>query len=191
MAELSSGMTERSLAEIFSWVENNELALPELQRPSVWGSHKTPRLLSSVYHDYPFGIFLIWTPKENERIPCRPFIFRSLDATRPARHYLVDGQQRLTSFYRSLHREGDLEVAFNIETQEFALPDAKIRAMLKNSREYRWYPLRDLLRLKTLLVAYGNCKEHWAARYMAIGKHLQLHLAFFNCRRPPGNILKN
>ena len=50
--------------------------MPELQRPSVWGSSKIPRLLSSVYNDYPFGIMLIWTPKPDERIHCKPFVFQ-------------------------------------------------------------------------------------------------------------------
>ena len=156
MAKLSHGMTDRNLSEIFEWIEHNELALPELQRPSVWGSNKIPRLLSSVYSDYPFGIFLIWTPKKNERIHCKPFMFQkstNYNTQEIFTHYLIDGQQRLTSFFRALHDNGDLSVAFNIQTEEFALPDAKIRAMLKNPAEYHWYKLRELLKLDTIEIA--------------------------------------
>ena len=150
MAKLSNGMTEQSLSTIFAWIESNELALPELQRPSVWGSSKVPRLISSVYLNYPFGIFLIWTPVEDDRIQCRPFRFqtsKTFDSTLSADHYLIDGQQRLTSFFRALHQDGDLNVAFNIRTEQFALPDAKIRSMMANPIEHCWYDLRWLLSL--------------------------------------------
>ncbi len=113
---------------------------------------KIPRLLSSVYREYPFGIFLVWTPKESDRIHCKPFQFQSaatFDTTASAEHYLIDGQQRLTSFYRALHRDGDLSVAFNIRDEEFALPDAKIRSMMANPSEHCWYDLGELLRLDT------------------------------------------
>jgi len=46
-----------------------------------------------------------------------------------------------------LHAGGDLEVAFNIATEEFALPDAKIRAVMDSPSEFNWYPIRTLLRL--------------------------------------------
>lgn len=156
MPELSSGMTRRTLSDIFNWVEGNELALPELQRPSVWGSSKIPRLLSSIYNDYPFGIMLIWTPKKGERIHCKPFMFqvdKGYDTQKQAQHYLIDGQQRLTSFYRALHKHGDLTIVFNLSTQEFALPDATIKAMLKDPSKHHWYKLKDLLALDMIETA--------------------------------------
>ncbi|MGD0540272.1 MAG: DUF262 domain-containing protein [Tepidisphaeraceae bacterium] len=155
MPSLSNGMTDRRLKDIFEWIEHHELALPELQRPSVWADHKIPDLLSSVYHDFPFGIFLLWTPKQNERIHCRPFVFQNDGATngydtkRRATHYLIDGQQRLTSFYRTLRSKPTLTVAFNLKSQEFSLRDAKIKASLKNPKESCWYELNELLRLDT------------------------------------------
>lgn len=152
MAKLQNGMTSKTLQEIFNWIGSRELALPELQRPSVWGSSKIPRLLSSVYLDYPFGIFLIWSPEVTDRIQCRPFRFQvsaELDPNFSPQHYLIDGQQRLTSFYRALHPDGDINVAFNIRDETFALPDGKIRSMMKNPKEYCWYDLRQLLALDT------------------------------------------
>src|SRR5437870_13473850 len=110
MPDLTSGMTDKKLSEIFGWLEHGELALPELQRASVWGDEQIPRLLESVYRDYPFGIMLIWTPEAGSQIICRNFEFgeeRNIHKPRAAKHYLIDGQQRLTSFYRSLHGNGN------------------------------------------------------------------------------------
>jgi hypothetical protein len=159
MASLSSGMTDRPLKDILEWIERHELALPELQRPSVWDNGKIPDLLSSIYNDFPFGIFLIWTPKQNERINCRPFKFETENGSKGyntkgrATHYLIDGQQRLTAFYRTLRfkpaLEPGLNVAFNLETEEFSLVDGRIKVALKNPESSRWYKLADLLRLET------------------------------------------
>ena len=151
MAQLSSGMMERKLDSLFEMVTTNELALPELQRASVWGNSMVPRLISSVYEDYPFGILLFWTPKTGGGIRCRPFAFqrgKDFDTTDTAEHYLIDGQQRLTSFYKALHPDGDLSVAFNLKTEEFALPDGRIQQMLVKPEEHGWYDLRHLLSLK-------------------------------------------
>jgi len=159
MPALSSGMTDRPLKDILEWIERHELALPELQRPSVWDNGKIPDLLSSIYNDFPFGIFLIWTPKQKERINCRPFKFetengsKGYNTKRRATHYLIDGQQRLTAFYRTLRfkpaSEPGLKVAFNLETEEFSLVDGRIKIALKNRETSRWYELSHLLQLDT------------------------------------------
>jgi hypothetical protein len=151
-------MTDRKLSEIFGWLKGRELALPELQRPSVWGDAKIPRLLESVYHDYLFGVMLIWTPGPESQIICRAFEFedeQNNGTAHTARHYLIDGQQRLTSFYRSLYEDGNapqdwaIHIAFNVRDQEFSLIDGQIKSMLANPREHGWYRLRALLKMTT------------------------------------------
>ena len=115
-------MKDTPLNQLFDWVENHKLALPELQRKSVWPSGKVPRLLKSIYEGYPFGMMLLWEPREDEGIRCSPFKFQdrtTFDTGLPAPYYLIDGQQRLTSFYRVLRASDPkvrLEVAFNLET---------------------------------------------------------------------------
>lgn len=143
MAILTHGMVQKSLQEIFQWIERRELALPELQRPSVWGESKIPRLLSSVYHDYPFGILLIWSPRPKERIQCRAFKFDKREQREsiqpPPLHFLIDGQQRLTSFYRALHEDGDVQVLINVRKEDFELQNKKY------SEKDGWYPVKHLL----------------------------------------------
>ena len=155
MPELLQRMTDQKLSEIFALLKHGDLALPELQRPSVWGDAKIPRLLESVYRDYPFGVMLIWTPEAGSRIICRDFEFeetRNDDARQESKHYLIDGQQRLTSFYRSLHEDGNfprdwaIQVAFNVRSEEFSLIDGEIKSKLVNPMEHGWYRLRSLLK---------------------------------------------
>lgn len=141
-------MKEENLNTFFNWVKEGDLALPELQRPSVWGENKIPRLLSSIYKEYPFGIFLIWTPEENQRmrIRTRPYAFdhdKHIRNQKPSR-YLIDGQQRLTAFYKAFHDEGNVKeknvkIVFNIRTEEFELWNKKY------SDTGGWHELRHLL----------------------------------------------
>jgi hypothetical protein len=156
MPDISKGMTDRKLSEIFDWLKRSDLALPELQRPAVWADAKIPCLLESVYRDYPFGVMLIWTPKPGSQIHCRDFEFeetRESNPPRVAKHYLIDGQQRLTSFYRALHDDGNVpqdwsvQVAFNVRDEEFSLIDATMRSMLASPREHGCYRLRMLLKM--------------------------------------------
>lgn len=146
--DLSTSLTQHRLSDVFAWLQNGALALPELQRESVWSPAKVPDLLDSVYREYPIGIMLLWTPREADRIRCRRFDFESeqhFDTRRIAEHYLIDGQQRLTSFYLALHANGGLGVAFNIVDEEFALIDGQIRSMLDSPRKHGWYRLRELI----------------------------------------------
>jgi len=135
-------MDEKPLEKFFDWIENNNLALPELQRPKVWADSKIPRLLSSIYNNYPFGIFLIWTPKKDERIRCRAFEFdedKQYSRKQIPSLYLVDGQQRLTAFYKALHPRGDVKAIFNIHTEDFELWNKRY------SEKDGWYEVRHLL----------------------------------------------
>src|SRR5450759_2612381 len=146
MALLQNGMTARSLEEFFCWIHARSLALPELQRPNVWSESKIPRLLSSVYEDYPFGILLLWTPKPEERIRCRPFNIRDheqYDREQRATHYLIDGQQRLTAFFKALHNlpTPEVKVVFNITTEEFQLANPRY------AEKDGWYSLGTLMTL--------------------------------------------
>ena len=82
----------------------------------------------------------------------------------------------LTSFFRSIHDQGDLTVAFNIRDEEFALPDAKIRAMMKNPAEHGWYDIRTLLGMGMLELAElfrvhaDRDKQHLEAVFSAEGR---------------------
>jgi hypothetical protein len=142
MAFTRKQLHEESLEYFFGWIKNNYLALPELQRPNVWSASKIPPFLSSIYSNYPFGIFLIWKPTKGERIRCRPFAFEQDKQGKRKQKpslYLIDGQQRLTAFYKALHHHGDVRVVFNINTEGFELWNKKY------SEKDGWYDIKHLL----------------------------------------------
>lgn len=87
-----SSRTVKSL--IRSWGKG-DIQLPPFQRPYVWQIRKTLNLLDSLYRPYPIGAIYLWKPSEKSKLTPkrRPDRNYRLDFT----HYVIDGQQRLTS----------------------------------------------------------------------------------------------
>jgi hypothetical protein len=79
---------------IRSWGDG-DIQLPPFQRPYVWQIRKTLNLLDSLYRPYPIGAIYLWRPAEKSKLrpKRRPDGHNRLDFT----HYVIDGQQRLTS----------------------------------------------------------------------------------------------
>jgi hypothetical protein len=185
------GLVTKPLSDIFAWIEKGRLALPELQRPSVWGESKIPRLLSSFYHDYPSGILLVWEPEENQRIRCRPFGMddrENFDRSKRADFYLIDGQQRLTALFKSLHNlpEPAVDVVFNVWGQEFELANKKY------AQKDGWFPLGKLLTLSiaewaSLINQNPEKEEHLSevAEKLRRLKPAELKLTYFNVKEKP------
>lgn len=94
---------------------NRDIYLPAIQRELVWGTDRIERLFDSIMADFPIGSFLFWSleQKNKDEWPVYEFI-RDFDGERP--HNLpanmagitkditlvLDGQQRITSFYIGL-----------------------------------------------------------------------------------------
>jgi hypothetical protein len=117
---------------VFGLVEDirqGDVALPDIQRPFVWGATKVRDLLDSMYKGFPVGYLLFWeTGVEagarqigvdvKEKVP---------------RLLIVDGQQRLTSLYavitgseivRDDYSQGRIRIAFRPDDATFAVADA-------------------------------------------------------------------
>lgn len=101
-------MTIRTLIQM---VDDTELVLPAMQRPFVWQADRILSLLDSLMRLFPLGSLLVWDTQQAQRY--RPFIknaytddkeitnFPTAADTRRL-HYVLDGQQRLTSLYLAL-----------------------------------------------------------------------------------------
>ncbi|WP_426976356.1 GmrSD restriction endonuclease domain-containing protein [Pseudarthrobacter sp. O4] len=92
----------RSLADWFTRVRTGQLRLPRFQRHEAWSHNEVAGLMETVLRGLPAGATLILEVGDNE-----PFISRALEtAPSPSERvheHLLDGQQRLTALWRSLH----------------------------------------------------------------------------------------
>ncbi len=104
---------------LLSWVVSGEVAIPEIQRPFVWGSSKVRDLIDSLYKGYPIGYIITWkNPDTNLK-----------DGTiSRGRKIIIDGQQRLTAMRAAIlgmavidkeYKESRIMISFNPITEEF------------------------------------------------------------------------
>ena len=51
-------VTPHPIQTLLTWVQSNEIAIPEIQRPFVWEATKVRNLLDSLYQGYPVGYLI-------------------------------------------------------------------------------------------------------------------------------------
>ena len=71
---------------ILSSIENDQIAIPEIQRPFVWDSSKVRDLLDSIYRGYPIGYIILWQ---------NPDIMTKEGSLAHGKKIVIDGQQRI------------------------------------------------------------------------------------------------
>lgn len=92
-------------------IDDGDIVLPAMQRPFVWQEDRMMRLLDSLMRKFPLGSLLIWKTKDTQRY--RPFQKDVSSNEKPiysyesksiekSLQYVLDGQQRLTTFYVAL-----------------------------------------------------------------------------------------
>jgi hypothetical protein len=106
-----------------------KILLPEIQRKFVWKPKKILDLIDSLWKDYPIGSLLIW--KTEEEIETKNFEDgkENLGRKYNEKHYLLDGQQRLTALVLSIEKS---TIMFDLVDEKFVLE----RKPLKKDQRY-------------------------------------------------------
>lgn len=63
-------ITQYSVSSILGYVENSQIAIPEIQRPFVWKGEEVRALIDSLYEGYPIGYLIVW---QNSQVRVRNF----------------------------------------------------------------------------------------------------------------------
>ena len=110
-------------------IRQGEVALPDIQRPFVWGATKVRDLLDSMYKGFPVGYLLFW----ETGVEAGARQIGTEAKQKVPRLLIVDGQQRLTSLYavftgsevvKDDYSEGRIRIAFRPDDATFAVADA-------------------------------------------------------------------
>ena len=80
-----------------------EILLPDIQRDFVWSGSKVPRLLDSLYNEWPVGSILLWQTALDVPIKSTAVIQGTPVGLKPG--ILLDGQQRMTTLARVMAPE--------------------------------------------------------------------------------------
>ncbi len=123
-------ITQYTIQSILNYVENSQIAIPEIQRPFVWKGKEVRDLIDSLYEGYPIGYLIIW---QNSQVKLKNF------GRGGTKKILIDGQQRVTALMaallgRSVLDEGyqsvKIRIGFNPYAKEgedqFAVTDESI-----------------------------------------------------------------
>lgn len=131
-------ITQYSVSSILGYVENSQIAIPEIQRPFVWKGEEVRALIDSLYEGYPIGYLIIW---QNSQVRVRNF------GKGGTKKILIDGQQRVTALMAALlgkevldeqYQSHRIRIAFNPLAgkgeERFAVCDTK------HEEDSRWIP---------------------------------------------------
>lgn len=103
------------LPTLFRRVESGEIRIPKFQRPFVWLAKDIVELLESVYRGYPVGSLLFWKPDSPDVVAEVEEAFGRVLPRATFGSFVLDGQQRLTSLYRSFFfRAGKDDSLFDV-----------------------------------------------------------------------------
>ncbi|WP_446897869.1 DUF262 domain-containing protein [Clostridium sp. LBM24168] len=94
------------IQNIISWINSDEIAIPEIQRPFLWDSTKVRDLMDSLYKGYPVGYLIVWKNPD----------VRLKDGTiSNGKKILIDGQQRVAAIEAAISGESVADKNYKIK----------------------------------------------------------------------------
>ena len=120
-------VNQHPVQTLLTWIQSDEIAIPEIQRPFVWNAAKVRDFIDSLYFGYPVGYLIAWR---------NPSV-RLKDGTESkGKRILIDGQQRVTALLavmlgRSIidksYRRVRITIAFHPGEERFEVTNPAIR----------------------------------------------------------------
>lgn len=106
---MSFDSTKQDLSELLKQIRKGELQLPEFQRDYVWNESAIISLFASIAKGYPVGALL--TLKRGGEVDFKPRGIHGTDvANVEPDELLLDGQQRMTSLFKSLYSRDPADI---------------------------------------------------------------------------------
>jgi uncharacterized protein with ParB-like and HNH nuclease domain len=156
------------IGDIISDIDDKKFVLPVIQRRLVWDEDKMELLFDTLLKGDSFGGIMVIKEEKNSKplFSFRPFTkdgepINSLEVARieQSQSFVIDGQQRLQSFYIGLSgtingkilyfdlfSNYNAEFEFKFEGDYKKLPKFAKDDTNKTIKEYKWYPLTELFK---------------------------------------------
>jgi len=134
----SSKAHDRSLGDWYQYIDKGMVKLPRFQRMEAWDRGRITSFLDTVISNLPMGVVLILEVAGREK-----FFSRYIETSEPGTaesvtQHLLDGQQRLTAFWRAMHNNYDYDTYF-IYFPAFDRRGAGLADEMQVYRQPRWY----------------------------------------------------
>ncbi len=130
----SSKAQDRTLGVWFQNIQQGMIKLPRFQRFEAWDRGRIASFLNTIINNLPVGVTLALEVAGTEKFESRYIATSEPKSKGPVTQHLLDGQQRLTAFWRSVHNNYEWETFFvylpQLErSQTKSGPDAEIRCI--------------------------------------------------------------
>ena len=153
-------VNQHPIQALLTWIESDEIAIPEIQRPFVWNATKVRDFIDSLYFGYPVGYLIAWR---------NPSVRLKDGTDSSGKRILIDGQQRVTALLAAMlgrsivdkkYRTVRITIAFHPGEERFEVANPAIR------RDRAW--LDDIAELfapgtKLLRVVEAYCERNTEA----------------------------
>jgi len=155
------------ISDIITEISDEKFVLPVIQRPLVWTEDKMELLFDTLLKGDSFGgVMVIEEEKDSKPLfNYRPFTkdgdliaSRQVDRLTQLQNFVIDGQQRLQSFYIGLkgsingkilyfdlYSDFNNEFEFKFENENSKLPKQSKDNIDRAIPEHFWYPAKGLL----------------------------------------------
>ncbi|GAB4461257.1 MAG: DUF262 domain-containing protein [Bacteroidales bacterium] len=156
------------VADVVTEIDEEKFVLPVIQRSLVWEEDKMELLFDTLLKGDSFGgIMVIEEEKDTKPLfNYRPFTkdgnfipSREVEKLKQLQYFVIDGQQRLQTFYIGLKgsingkvlyfdlfSDNNIEYEFKFEKNENNLPKISKENNDRKIQEHFWYPVKELFR---------------------------------------------
>ena len=108
----SSIAQDRKLADWYTRIKQGQVKLPRFQRHEAWDRWRVKSFMQTVIQNLPVGVTLILEVGDKEQFASRYIVSAERDVPGKITEHLLDGQQRLTAFWRTIHNNYGDETYF-------------------------------------------------------------------------------
>ena len=119
MSQAKYSVNQHPISIVLAWIEQGEVAIPEIQRPFVWSKTQVRDLMDSLLKGFPVGYLIAW---KNPNIKLKD------GSTSEGKRILIDGQQRVTALMTAIagqkvldkdYKTTRIRIAYHPEEQRF------------------------------------------------------------------------
>jgi hypothetical protein len=108
----SSKAQDRTLGVWFHAIQQGSIKLPRFQRFEAWDRRRITSFLNTIINNLPVGVTLALDVAGTEKFESRYIVSSTPNSKNTVTQHLLDGQQRLTAFWRSMHNNYDGETYY-------------------------------------------------------------------------------
>ena len=108
----SSKAQDRTLGVWFQAIQQGQVKLPRFQRYEAWDRGRITSFLNTIINNLPVGVTLALDVAGEEKFISRYIVSADPAVPGAVTQHLLDGQQRLTAFWRAMHNNYEYEDYF-------------------------------------------------------------------------------